>query len=816
VHTSRLIVLLSLVAMLASACSGVIELEPGDPVEFVQQPQTSKILAPDGTVLAELHAEQNREDVAIGDVDPDLIRAVVAIEDRRFFLHTGVDVAAIARATVRNLEGGAIEQGGSTITQQYVKNTMTGPAQTLDRKVREAVLAYQLEERYSKEEILERYLNTVYFGKGAYGVHAAAQTYFGVGPDELGLDRAALLAGMIQSPSRFDPYVDPDAARARRALVLDALVSTGQIERDEADAAAAAELTLVAEEAPAAAVAPYFVAEVKRLLQHDPDGLFAAVGASVDERADRLFTGGLRIVTTLDHDVQRQAERAVRDVIPPDTIEDAGPSAAVVVTEPRTGAVRALVGGQDYDDPDDPAARFNLATQALRQPGSAFKPMVLAAALERGVSLDQAFPGGDCVRFDQVPGWEPCNYGGSAYGPLTLREATVVSANTAYARLAVQIGPTAILETARTLGFGSDLPQVHALALGAGEVTPLEMAGAYGAFATLGRYHPPYLVERIETADGEVLYQHEDRGYRALDEAAAYLVTQTLQDVVRRGTGVRAQLDGRPQAGKTGTSQRNADAWFVGYTPELVAAVWVGFAAGQVPMVPPATPEIVEGGRWPAQIWHALVAQALEGQPAEPFPVPDVRIVPVEVDATRNCLPNPYTPEEVIETRDYLRGTEPTERCTEPTGPPIDDVPALVGLPIDVARRLLADKGFVVDVRPEASRRYPPGIVTRQRPTVGATTLASDGNAVVLWVSVASKGRATVPDVTGLDVADAVTALEAAGWVVDVDRGCSADDGCESLRSGEVWAQSPAAGTREREHSVVTLTVAPHESPPPS
>jgi penicillin-binding protein 1A len=806
VHT-RLLVVSLLLAVSASACGNVVELRSGDPVEFVQQPQTSKILTPDGTVLAELHAEQDREDVAIDDVNGDLVRAVVAIEDRRFFLHTGVDVAAIARASVANLAAGEVEQGGSTITQQYVKNTMTGPARTLDRKIEEAVLAYQLEDRYSKEQILERYLNTVYFGKGAYGVDAAADTYFGLGPDELALDQAALLAGLIQAPSRFDPYAAPAAAAARRRLVLDAMVDTGQITAAAADGAAAAEIELVAEETDSSVVAPYFVDEVKRRLQHDPDARFAtALGATVDERADALFTAGLRIVTTLDPDVQAHAEAAVAEVLP-----EEGPAAAVVVTDPRSGAVRALVGGRDYHDPDAPYARFNLATQAQRQPGSSFKPIVLATALQRGIPLDRLYPGGDCVSFPAPISWHPCNYAGLRYGPLTLREATVRSTNTVYARLAVQLGTTAILETAHTLGF-EHLPEAPgpSLALGAGEVTPMEMAGAYGVFPTLGRYHAPYLIDRIETAAGEVVWEHDDEGYRVLDEAAAYLVNQTLEDVVGRGTGVRARLDGRPQAGKTGTSQHNADAWFVGYTPTLVAAVWVGFPEGQVAMVPPATPEVVEGGRWPARIWKALVERSLEGVPPDGFAVPEVALVPVAVDVSRNCLPNPYTPDELVETRDYLRGTQPTERCTEPTGPPIDDVPALVGLPSEVAQRLLEDQGFVVDVRPESSLVYPPGIVTRQRPTAGGTTLAADGNAVVLWVSVSGRGRSPVPNVVGSTRDQAVAGLESAGWVVVVEPGCP-PEGCSEVTPDEVWAQTPPPGSQERDHTVVTLVVAPSD-----
>jgi len=795
--------LLTLLLLLTTACAPMVTLEAGDPVRRIRQPQTSRLLAADGRVLAELHGEQDRDEVALDDVDPLLTQAVLAVEDRRYFLHAGVDLAAIVRAAVRNVSAGEIAQGGSTITQQYVKNTITGPAQTLERKIEEAALAWQLEQHHSKQDILGRYLNTAYFGQGAYGVAAASRHYFGREPTSLTLVQAAQLAGMIASPSRFDPYDHPEAAHARRAVVLRALVGAGVISQDEADAAGTGDVGLVDQSVQEQDLAPYVVAEVKRLLQHDPQGLFGILGTTVDERADVLFTGGLRVHTTVDLTMQAQAEQAVASVLD----QEGDPSAALVAIDPATGAVRALVGGRDYNDPDDPFARFNLATQGRRQPGSSFKPIVLATALSLGISPDRRFPAGDCVTFPQIPDWQPCNYGGTSYPELTLREATVHSVNTVYARLAVELGPQAIVQTAHALGIDDDLPSVASIGLGTAELSPWDLAEAYTPFATLGTQHPVHLIDRIEEADGTVLWEHDDETRRVLDQAVSWLITQTLTEVVARGTGVRAKID-RPQAGKTGTAQDNSDAWFVGYTPDLVASVWVGFPEGRVAMRPPTTREVVEGGRWPAQIWAAFAGAALADVPARGFPVPDLSIVTIKVDVTRDCLPNLYTPADVVELREYVRGAEPTQRCTEPAGPPIDDVPMVVGLPLATARRLLADEGFLVDVRQEVSALYPTGIVARQRPVPGATTLERDGNAVVIWVSTAVRTRSAVPDVVGLDVDDAQTVLELTGWVVEVRRSCGGGD-CQGLSADEVWAQTPEGGEVARDHSLVVLTAAP-------
>lgn len=651
-----------LTATAVSGCGDIVELEPGNPARLAGPAETTIVVAADGSRLARLHGEEDRRTVALEHIAPVLRDAVVAIEDRRFYQHAGVDLTAIGRAAVRNVDEGAVVQGGSTITQQYVKNTVTGSEQTLARKIREAALAYQLEQHYTKDEILERYLNTVFFGRGAYGVAAAARRYFDRGPDRLTLAQAALLAGLVAAPSRFDPYEAPDTARDRRGLVLDAMVANGHVDRDRAERAAAEPLVLAPPPPPPGELAPGFLAEVKRRLQHDA-GRFGVLGDTVDLRADALFTDGLRVVTTLDPATQAAAEHAVRDVV-----GDRGPAAAVVVTDPRSGAVRALVGGRGHQ----PATGFNLATQGRRQPGSAFKPVVLAAALARGVPLDRRFPGEACATFDDVGGWSDgvCNDGGRSGGTLTLRDATVHSVNTVFARLAVEMGTGPIVRTAGALGLGG-LPDVPSVALGAGEVTPLALAGAYGAFAAGGRRHEPYLVERIETRAGEILYRHRSEGVAVLDDAIAAAVTQTLADAVARGTGVRARID-RPQAGKTGTSQRNADAWFVGYTPTFLATVWIGFPHGRVAMVPPATPEPVSGGGWPAEIWRQIAQEALADRDLASFPRPTGGLVAIEVDPARKCLPTPFTPRSSVATRTYAPGAEPTRTCPDAAPPPPD------------------------------------------------------------------------------------------------------------------------------------------------
>ena len=784
-------------AMLTTGC-GIVELSTGPAVPLVREPQTSRVLDRDGDLVAELHGEEDREDVRLDEVAPIMQQAVVSVEDRRFWEHAGIDAPSIARALLANVDAGEVEQGGSTITQQYVKNTITGDAVTAERKIEEAALAMQLERELSKEQILERYLNTAYFGAGAYGVAAAARTYFDVEPAQLRLDQAALLAGLLRSPSRLEPFDHPEDAVARRSVVLDALVREGHVGRDEADEADAAPLELRDRSRSVTDLDGWFLDEVRRTVARDER--FAVLGPTPEARETALLTGGLRVETTLDPVAQRAAVAAVEEQL----TEDDDPSAAVVVLDPRSGAVRALVGGRQRDHVP---GGFSLATQGRRQPGSSFKPIVLSAALAAGVPLDRSFPGGTCVRFEEVPGWEEgvCNYGGSDPGRLTLREATVRSVNTAYATLGVELGATAMVAQASSLGVRSPLPSVHSLALGAGEVTPLDMASAYSSFASLGVWHEPHLVTRITDADGVELYRHTTEPAQVLDPEVAHFVTRTLEEVVARGTGVRADIQ-RPQAGKTGTSQDSADAWFVGYTPDLVAAVWVGFPDSRTAMVPPTTRELVEGGRWPAQIWASLASEILATTPPTPFEQPRTGVVSVEVDVTRDCLPNPYTPAELVETREYPADEAPTERCSEPTGPPVDGVPDVTGVPVEVALDLLAEGGFAVEQRPIAPQLHPTGFVERQRPAPGGTTEEADGNAVVLWVATVTRTSVVVPDLLGLRATEAVSALEAAGFVADVTVGCVADP-CTPLDA--VVQQSPAPGGRVGQHDVVRLLVTP-------
>jgi membrane peptidoglycan carboxypeptidase len=524
-----------------------------------------------------------------------------------------------------------------------------------------------------------------------------------------------------------------------------------------------------------------------------------------------VFRSGLRVETTLRPDWQEAAEAAVADTL--DHPED--PRAALVAIDPGTGDVRALVGGRDYYDADDPHARFNLATDGARQPGSTFKELVLAAALAQGHTLEEVWEGGAEITIP-LPGqqepWVVRNYGNQDLGDLTLREATVFSVNVVYAQVMQAVGPEAVVETARAAGIRRPLQPFESLALGAQDVSPLEMASVQATLAAGGVYRPPTAVTRIIDREGTVLYEREPPdGVQAIDEAVAWLTTSALQDVVARGTGQRADLQ-RPMAGKTGTTQEGADAWFTGYTPDLAAAVWIGFPEGRVPMAPPRTRVRVEGGNWPAELFARFGLRALADVPANGFRVPEVALTTVEVDVTRNCLPNPYTPPDVVAERSYLTGTEPTEQCREPTGPPTTEVPDVVGLPLDAAIRLLNGAGFTVTEQVEHSVQLPPGYVVRQEPAAGPDQTLEDGYVVTIWVSSADRTATTVPDVLNQPVDEARAALEDAGFVVEVDEVCpDGTSNCAGVqeRPGTVWEQTPDGGQDASAHSVVRLSVYP-------
>ncbi|MFQ5518233.1 MAG: transglycosylase domain-containing protein, partial [Acidimicrobiia bacterium] len=580
--------------------------------------------------------------------------------DERYWQHPGIDLRALARALAADIQAGRVVEGGSTITQQYLKNVLLTSEVSVERKLAELGMALRLEAGLSKEEILERYLNTVYFGNGAYGIGAAARTYFGKDAAALDLAEAALLAAMLRSPASTDPYRHPESARQRRRLVLDKMLDLGWVTADTAAAADRAALDL----APLAVTDrhPYFVEEVKRRLLAEP-----ALGATFDERYANLFGGGLRIYTTLQPAAQDAAEAAVASLLPA-----SGPAAAVAAVDPRNGHVVALVGGRDFYDDDDPTARFNLATQGRRQTGSAFKPFALAAALESGVGLATVFPGGGSVTVltDSGP-WRVDNYDEMVYPELTLLEGTVFSVNVVYAGLVHRIGAEAVADAARRAGIETPLDPFPSLVLGAQEVSPLEMASAFATFAADGTRRRPMFVTRVEDSHGVNIWEPLPSDVEVFDPFVARSVTAALTEVVRRGTGQQARI-GRPVAGKTGTSQDHHDAWFVGYTPELAAAVWVGFPQGQLPMEYPATPFAVTGGTWPAQIWARFAQAALSGTPYASLSLVDSSaLVSVEIDTSTGFLAGPLCPRRHVHTVELPPDQVPTVRCPIHNPPPV-------------------------------------------------------------------------------------------------------------------------------------------------
>jgi penicillin-binding protein 1A len=724
------------------------------------QAETTKVFAADGSLITSLHAEENREQVALADMSPSLTAAVIAIEDSRFFAHKGVDLRALARALRRNAEAGEVRQGGSTITQQYVKNVLLDPKKTVHRKIREAVMAFQLERTHTKEAILAGYLNRIYFGNGAYGVQAASELYFHKPASALTLAEGALLAGLIQAPESYDPFTASDAAFARRQVVLARMRELHAAPDADIAAAEAAPLGVVAKPADTRYPAGYFVERVKRFVLDDP-----RFGATAAERRRLLFEDGLRIHTTIDLRLQQAAEDAVRAVLPNPATD---PSGAVVVLDPRTGFVRALVGGRDFFGPE-PEAKFDLATQGMRQTGSSFKPFVLAEALAQGISPQKVYDAPTTLTIPMPNGqapWVVNNYEGEGGPPVSLVDATVHSINTVYAQLIEEVGPQKAIDMAHRLGVTGPLKPYPSAVLGSNEISVLDMASAYSTFAADGMHADPAFVTEITTADGSVLYRRPSTLHRAISTDIARGVTGILTQVVQRGTGTAAQLGDRPVAGKTGTANEWRDAWFVGYTPDLVTAVWVGFPERLRSMTPPATPINVTGGSWPAEIWHRLMEPALAGTPITPFPAPDV-------------LPAP-------------------DQAAAPATVPLPDVR---GQSEPKARSVLAAAGFKVETDRHPSRERAAGMVADQTPAPG--TPVTPGSTVAIGVSSGPPRPVAVLTTIGFPVDEAARILRSSRLNVDI----VVEDPPEGVRArpGQVWKQSPDGGAVVDEGSAVRL-----------
>ncbi len=575
--------------------------------------QATRVPRPQQTIVFDRHGRQafsffveQRIDVPLDQVSPHMIDAIVSVEDRRFFSHHGVDPVRIAAALWRNVRAGRIREGGSTITQQLARATQLSPVRTYERKIREALIAIRLEQRYSKSQILEEYLNTVYFGDGYYGVEAASRGYFGKAAADLAPQEAALLAALVRSPSTDAPSVSTTRALRRRNLVLRLMRNQGRLNEIEYQQAAATPVRASAAASTALLTASsdtglYFQEEIRRQL-------VARFGS------DAVMRGGLRVYSTYDPDMQRQAEETVTTRIA--EIVKTRPrakdlQASLVAMDPGTGDVYALVGGRDFR-----ASSFNRATQARRQAGSAFKPIIYAAAVERGLAPGTLIRDLDAPVEAAEGDWLPS--GDHEAAEYTLRRALQVSSNRAAVQVLQRVGLTTAVYYAHRLGILSDLPLVPSLALGTGDVTLLELTGAYTAFANRGVVSTPRLITRVEDNSGTTIYECSERHTQAISPTTAYLMSSMLADVVNSGTGARVRGAGfkLPAGGKTGTTDDYADAWFVGYTPHLVAGIWFGLDR-PAPIMRGGFAGVVA-----APAWGRFMKQATTGAKADWYDTP--------------------------------------------------------------------------------------------------------------------------------------------------------------------------------------------------
>ena len=638
--------------------------------------ETTQIYAADGTLLAYLHGEENRT-VISGKQIPDVMRqALVAIEDERYYTHSGVDFEGFVRALVTNIQSRGVDEGFSTITMQLVGNLYLDRRDiSLDRKWNEMVLAWQVERKYSKDEILDMYLNTVYFGSNAYGVEAAARTYFDKDPMGLTIAEAALLAGLPQRPSGFSPRRHPEAALKRRDLVINKMYELGFITKSEAEEAFDTPLELAPYSPYTKVQEPYVVAFVRKQLID----MFGT---------ETVFAGGLRVQTTINPAYQNRAMEAITSTLD----REGDPSAALVSIEVETGYIRAMLGGSDYDN-----SKFNLAAQGRRQPGSAFKTFCLVAALERGIEPYETYYQSMPVTLDYPGAPEPWNvktYGNTYSGTINIAQATLKSDNTVYAQLALDVGAEQIVDVARRMGISSELNANPAIVLGGLTigVSPLEMASAYATLANEGEYIQPTIIVSVKDSGGNLLWEAQPKRTQAISAAVAYETTRILEMNIRSGTGTKAAID-RPAAGKTGTAQEWYDAWFCGYTPHLSTAVWMGNPDAQVSM-DNVHGIRVTGGSFPAIIWQKFMYDSDRDYPEQNFVKPEIAIkydrffqsTYSVAPTSSTTISTTTTTEPTTESTEPTQPTEPTEptqttRPTQPTTVPTDHLPPDITAP---------------------------------------------------------------------------------------------------------------------------------------
>jgi len=617
-----------------------------------QLSRSSIIYNEDGTQeIASLHDIENREVVPLEQIPEIVQKAFVATEDERFYSHHGIDTRSFFRALTKNIMHLGFDQGFSTITMQLAGNAFLDRSQrVISRKLQECVLAIQLERMYTKDDILEMYLNQVFLGYNAHGVQTAAKHYFGKDISEVNLAEAAMLAGITRSPNYYSPHNNFEGAKKRQEVALSLMVRNNYITQEEADAAAASEIEIVPIKSRSYEAA-YFVDYVLQYLL-DKYG------------EDMVYRGGLQVYTTLDPKMQKAAEEGFTEIFgkafpPKDGVYD--PQAALVFLDPRTGYIKAMVGGRNHDT----ILALN-RTLTPRQPGSAFKPVVVyAPAIANGYSASTVIVDEPVTFQVGTSTWSPRNYDGSYRGPMSLREALARSVNIVAAKLFMELGVNTGIEYAQKLGITTlelENRQVNdwapAICLGGltKGVTPLELAAAYGVFAAGGQKAEPFAILKVVDRNGKVLEENKPKVREILDPKVAYIVTDMLKGTISLpyGTGARANI-GRPAAGKTGTTSDDRDAWFVGYTPELVGAVWLGHDY-------PKDMGSVYGGNYPAQVWAKVMKAGLTGKPVTDFTVP-AGLVYQDICTDSGLLPGPNCPPDHIYHEKFIPGTEPTEIC---------------------------------------------------------------------------------------------------------------------------------------------------------
>lgn len=759
---------------------------------------TSKVYDLNGNLITEFHAEENREIISYYEMPEYVKKAVIAVEDKRFFEHQGVDYIRIAGAFIADLKSADLAQGGSTITQQYVKNIYFNPEKTFRRKINEALIAIQLERNYTKNKILEMYLNTIYFGSGTYGIEKASETYFGIKASELSLSQSALLAGLIRIPEIYSPFNNPEKSKTRRDLVLQLMYEQELIEPGEyldalSEPVVISEYSDSISDQFSSRTAPYFIDYIKQ-------NLYDKKFTDYD-----VFKGGLRIYTTLDADLQKKAETAVKKVFP----EDPGPSYSLVSIDPDNGYIYALIGGKDYS-----VSKFNIATQGKRQPGSVFKTLVLMESIIRNFSPNNTFnPNGPItINMEEGPDWKVVNYNGKNFSEdeMTVVDATINSVNVVYAQLIMEIGADNVERLCNDMEI-YDIGNNPAIAIGGLEIgiSPLDLSKVFSTLASGGFYHQPVCILKITDSQGNILYNYDpdnnESNHRVLEEPVSSFITGILRQVIESGTGKGADI-GRPAAGKTGTTNDSKDAWFAGYTPDLVTVVWMGYAESNKPMEP-INGRVVVGGTYPADIWREFMNSALENKPVLDFKVPEKELINIKICSESDLLTTFWCPEETIKWKIFIEGEEPKKICDIHNKV---EVPDVVGFNFDEAKQIFENLYFVVDEIHDFDDIYNQDIIFRQNPEAGSLleSLSGEKLSITLYIS---KGKRTfdMPDLTGMNLDSAENIIEGLGLALD----SIIFEFNDQQQPDIIYDQSPVPNSKVYQSTKVTLYVSKGENP---